>query len=230
MALSSSGGGLAQMTDTLELAPRSRLGRRFAMGTLEIGERALIGFLYYELVRRLFANYAVTGNPADLLTLASESAVVLLAMIRKPAKEVSLRPQDWLLAFGASFLPLFLAPGAGTALGPAWVGLLLQASSFVAQLGAKIFLFRNFGITPALRGVAVKGPYAIVRHPLYSAYFVGQLGFLYAFPTLWNAALLGVWSIAQVLRIFAEERVLSQSPVYRAYAAHVRWRLVPGVF
>jgi protein-S-isoprenylcysteine O-methyltransferase Ste14 len=200
------------------------------MLTLEVGERALVALLYYQLVERLLANFAHTGNIADLLTLASEGLVVALAVIRKPAKEVSLRPQDWLLAFGASFLPLLLAPGHAAALGPAWIGLTLQTTSFFAQLAAKIFLFRNFGIAPALRGVAMRGPYAIVRHPMYAAYFIGQLGFLYAFPTAWNAALLAVWSIAQVLRIFAEERVLSQSPTYRDYLNRVRWRLIPGVF
>jgi protein-S-isoprenylcysteine O-methyltransferase Ste14 len=200
------------------------------MFSLEIGERVLVAALYYALVQRLLANFAHTRNSADLLTLASEGLVVALAIIRKPAKQVSLRAQDWLLAFGASFLPLLLVPAEISPFGPAWIGLALQTTSFVSQLAAKIFLFRNFGIAPALRGVATRGPYAIVRHPMYAAYFIGQLGFLYAFPTLWNAALLAIWSGAQILRIFAEERVLAQSPVYRDYLARVRWRLAPGLF
>ncbi|MFT3728947.1 MAG: isoprenylcysteine carboxylmethyltransferase family protein [Terricaulis sp.] len=218
------------MAETFDLAPRPAIGRRFGTAALEIAERGLIAILYYGLVTRLWANFTLTHNAADVLTFASESLVVVLAMIRRPAKDVSLRPQDWLLAFGASFLPLFLAPAPIAAFGPAFIGIALQSVSFVAQLAAKIFLFRNFGIMPALRGVAVRGPYAIVRHPMYAAYFVGQLGFLYAFPTIWNAALLAVWAIAQVLRIFAEERVLARSPDYRAYLSRVRWRLIPGVF
>jgi protein-S-isoprenylcysteine O-methyltransferase Ste14 len=65
---------------------------------------------------------------------------------------------------------------------------------------------------------------------MYAAYFVGLIGFLYAFPTIWNAALIGVWCVAQVLRMFAEERVLAQSPSYRDYLERVRWRVLPGIF
>jgi len=200
------------------------------MYTLEIGERVLVAILYYGLVERLLANYAHTRNIANLLTLASESLVVVLALIRKPAQQVSLRPQDWLVAFGGSFISLLLAPAPVAALGPTWIGWTLQTLALIGQFGAKIFLFRNFGIAPALRGVAQNGPYAIVRHPMYVAYFVGLAGFLYAFPTLWNGALVAVWCGAQVLRMFAEERVLAQSPAYREYLARVRWRVLPGVF
>jgi protein-S-isoprenylcysteine O-methyltransferase Ste14 len=218
------------MTDAIDLSARPALRRRIGMWTLEIGERALVAVLYYGLVERLLSNYAHTRNIADLLTLASESLVVLLAMIRKPAKEVSLRPLDWLIAFGGSFLSLLLVPAQVAALGPQWIGWSLQTIAVLGQFGAKVFLFRNFGIAPALRGVAQSGPYAIVRHPMYAAYFVGLIGFLYAFPTIWNVALIAVWCVAQVLRVFAEERVLSQSPLYREYLLRVRWRVIPGLF
>jgi len=39
---------------------------------------------------------------------------------------------------------------------------------------------------------------------------------------------IGWW--AQILRILAEERLLSQDPEYAAYMTTVRWRLIPGVF
>jgi protein-S-isoprenylcysteine O-methyltransferase Ste14 len=200
------------------------------MLALEIGERLLLLMLYYGFASRLLTDFTHSGNIADALILASESFVVLLAMVRRPAKDVSFRPEDLLLALGGSLLPLLLAPAKVAPLGPGWIGWALQTAAFVGQLAAKLFLFRNFGVAPALRGVAVRGPYAIIRHPMYAAYFISQLGFLYAFPTLWNALLILVWTGAQVLRMFAEERVLKRAPDYRDYAARVRWRVIPGLF
>jgi protein-S-isoprenylcysteine O-methyltransferase Ste14 len=197
---------------------------------LDVGERAALTALYLALVERLVSNYAHSHNLADLLTLASETLVVLLAFIRRTPQDISFRLQDWGLALGGSALPLFLAPATVQPLGPLWIGWSLQLFALLAQLACKSFLFRNFGVAPALRGVAVRGPYAIVRHPMYASYVFGMAGFVYAFPTWWNAGLVALWIVAQLYRIHAEERVLNQSPDYRAYAARVRWRLVPGLY
>ena len=49
-------------------------------------------------------------------------------------------------------------------------------------------------------------------------------------PSLINLVIyiLGWW--AQILRIDAEERLLSQDPDYRDYMRQTRWRLIPGVY
>jgi protein-S-isoprenylcysteine O-methyltransferase Ste14 len=65
---------------------------------------------------------------------------------------------------------------------------------------------------------------------MYASYFVGEFGFLWAFPTAHNATILLVWAVAQILRIHAEEALLKQDPLYSAYCATVRWRLIPGVY
>lgn len=204
--------------------------RRAVATTLELSERLIIGVLYAGLAYRLLGHFALTHNPADLLVLASESMVMVFVFIRRGAQEITLRPQDWALAFGASCATLLLAPARVTPLGPHVVGWTLQALGFAAQLWCKAHLFRNFGIAPALRGVAEKGPYALVRHPMYASYIISQIGFLYAFPTLWNAGVLLLWAGAQLMRIGAEERILRRSPSYQSYAARVRWRLAPFVY
>ena len=205
--------------------------RRLAALALEFAERAVIIVLYAGLTRRLLDSYLATHNPAGLLALASEGLVLFLAFVRRPAQTISFRVQDWALALGASCLPLMLtAPPGVTALGPSWIGWSFQTAGFIGQAAAKLFLFRNFGIAPAVRGVSERGPYRWVRHPMYASYFLCQVGFIYAFPTWWNAALIALWSIGQVLRILVEERLLQTEPAYRAYAARVRWRLLPGAF
>jgi protein-S-isoprenylcysteine O-methyltransferase Ste14 len=47
---------------------------------------------------------------------------------------------------------------------------------------------------------------------------------------MWNLGVYVVTWALLILRIFAEEKLLSQDPVYRDYAAQVRYRLLPGVF
>lgn len=48
--------------------------------------------------------------------------------------------------------------------------------------------------------------------------------------TLWNLVLYAGCEGLQILRLLAEERLLSDDPRYRAYRAAVRFRLVPGLF
>ena len=65
---------------------------------------------------------------------------------------------------------------------------------------------------------------------MYAGYVVTHVGFLLLHPTAWNAAVYAVSLSLQVVRILAEERLLSQDPAYRDFSASVRYRLAPGVF
>jgi protein-S-isoprenylcysteine O-methyltransferase Ste14 len=81
------------------------------------------------------------------------------------------------------------------------------------------------------QSVISSGPYALVRHPMYLAVFVccGAAG-----PALgsWYAgACLAPVLVVFVRRTLLEERMLrAELDGYDAYAARVRWRVVPGVF
>ena len=208
-------------------APSSR---RMASITLDLIERAILIALFYGLAVRLVANYAATHNVANVLALVSEGMVVVLALVRRTPQTITFRIDDWALAFGGACATLFVRPVTMTPLGPNEIGWALQAIGFLGALWCKAALFRNFGVAPAIRGVEVRGPYAFLRHPMYASYFIAQLGFLYAFPTEWNAAIIAAWTTIQVLRINAEERLLKTEPRYQAYATHVRWRLIPRVY
>lgn len=204
--------------------------RRTAALALDFIERAILIWLFYGLAVRLVANYTATRNIADLLALLSEGLVVVLALIRRTPQIISFRIDDWALAFGGACATLFIRPVTMHPFGPQEIGWALQTIGFVGALWCKAALFRNFGVAPAIRGVEERGPYAFLRHPMYASYFIAQLGFLYAFPTLWNAGIIAAWALIQLLRINAEERMLKTDPRYQAYAERVRWRLVPRVF
>lgn len=209
------------------VAPKSQ---RFAALGLDLIERVILIALFYSLAVRLVANYVATHNVADLLALLSEGLVVVLVLIRRTPQTISFRVDDWALAFGGACATLFIRPVTMHSLGPQEIGWALQTVGFIGALWCKAALFRNFGVAPAIRGVEMRGPYAFLRHPMYASYFIAQLGFLYAFPTLWNAGIIAAWALIQLLRINAEERMLKTEPRYQAYAAAVRWRLVPRVY
>ena len=204
--------------------------RRIASIGLDLIERAILIALFWGLAGRLLVNYAATHNIANLLALVSEGMVVVLAMIRRTPQNITFRIDDWALAFGGACATLFLRPITMASVGPSEIGWALQAIGFLGALWCKAALFRNFGVAPAIRGVEVRGPYAFLRHPMYASYFIAQLGFLYAFPTLWNAAIIAIWAAIQVLRINAEERLLKTDARYQNYAAQVRWRLIPRFY
>ena len=79
--------------------------------------------------------------------------------------------------------------------------------------------------------VVSTGPYAFVRHPMYS----GTVPFFVGVPLLlgswWGVAMAPLFVMLFVIRVAIEERVLIAGlPGYADYAAQVRYRLVPGLW
>jgi protein-S-isoprenylcysteine O-methyltransferase Ste14 len=114
----------------------------------------------------------------------------------------------------------------------AWpaAGLVLVTLAAVLSIVCLVTLGKRFGVRPALRGLVTRGPYRVVRHPLYLSYVIAAIGFNLQ---VWNLAtlllvLLG-WS-AMVYRIVSEERVLARDASWPTYVASVRYRLVPGLW
>ena len=103
------------------------------------------------------------------------------------------------------------------------IGLVICIASFVA-------LGRSFGFAAADRGLKQGGPYAIVRHPIYAAYFFLQIGYLLQSLSWRNAMIVTFICSCNVGRAVVEERLLSSSSRYNEYRTRVRWRLVPGVW
>ncbi|WP_118975753.1 methyltransferase family protein [Taibaiella koreensis] len=79
--------------------------------------------------------------------------------------------------------------------------------------------------------VITTGPYAIVRHPMYSGALLLLLGTPVALNSWW--ALLSVLPMFVVIiaRLMDEERFLKKNlSGYTDYCLKVKWRLLPGVF
>lgn len=79
--------------------------------------------------------------------------------------------------------------------------------------------------------VVDRGPYAFVRHPMYSGSVIFFAGTALSLGSLWALIPAGVASAVLVVRTVLEDRTLQRElPGYREYAQRVRYRLVPGVW
>jgi protein-S-isoprenylcysteine O-methyltransferase Ste14 len=111
----------------------------------------------------------------------------------------------------------------------------LLASSAVVMLGTLFTIWslatlgRCFGLLPEVRGLVVRGPYRLVRHPVYLGEVIASLGSLIAKPHPLIVATLIVFVLLQYWRTVYEERALAAAfpSDYPAYRRRVP-RLVPG--
>jgi protein-S-isoprenylcysteine O-methyltransferase Ste14 len=109
-------------------------------------------------------------------------------------------------------------------------GLYIVAAAACLSFASLLSLGRRFGVRPALRGLATKGPYRVIRHPMYLAYMVSDFGYNLQEWNWGTALMVLVGWVALVYRIYAEERILAHDPGWAAYAARVRSRLIPGLW
>lgn len=139
-----------------------------------------------------------------------------------------------------ALIPAVIAVGL---VAPGWpdgvVGFLKVVGAVLAFAGgAVVFLAaRALGsnLTPFPRPVedgkvTDTGPYAVVRHPIYSGGLLFLGGFALAFSP-WALALTAVLGVVWALKAVVEERYLVvRHPGYADYAARTRFRLVPFVY
>jgi protein-S-isoprenylcysteine O-methyltransferase Ste14 len=79
--------------------------------------------------------------------------------------------------------------------------------------------------------VVSTGPYAWVRHPMYSGAFVLLFGTPLALGSWWGLLVVPAFLPILAGRILNEETVLARDlPGYTAYQRQVRWRLIPFVW
>ena len=90
-----------------------------------------------------------------------------------------------------------------------------RPSGLLVIITGKLTLGRSFGLMPAHRGLVCTGIYGWVRHPIYAGYLVTHVAFLVAHPAWWNVLLLVVSDLSLLIRAGYEERTLARRPGVR---------------
>lgn len=182
------------------------------------------------IARATLLYYLHTHRLVGVVFLAEQTWFVLAFLIRRPATEVASRPGPWLLAAAGTFAGLAYRPGPAAGQWGAPAGLALQLAGLALAIVSLVTLGRSFGFVAADRGLVTSGPYALVRHPIYAAYLIIQVGYVLQAATWRNVALLAAVTAFNAGRAVAEERVLARSGAYAAYRRRVRYRLIPLVW
>jgi protein-S-isoprenylcysteine O-methyltransferase Ste14 len=171
--------------------------------------------------------YVGTRSLKAFAVLAVNALFLALFLTRRPAKAETPSVGLWLLSFLGTALPLLYRPvtaPSGAALGSA-----IQIAGLAILAFALLSLRRSFAVAPGNRGIRQGGLYRWIRHPVYASELMVFFGVVLANPTWLNAAIWVCECCLQLARAKAEERFLSADPVYGAYCARVRYRLIPGV-
>ncbi len=196
----------------------------------DLASRLLIGTLFVLLSVRLWQDFVKTGHVTGLLFLVSEALVLVLTIVRRRAQLIDRSLRTALITTVSLLGPFMLRPSSGPALVPDPVSATVAAVGALIVISGKVTIGRSFGIVPANRGIVARGPYNVVRHPLYAGYLLSHAASLTAYPHVWNVLMIVTADVALVLRALAEERVLSTDRDYEVYCSRVAWHLVPGVF
>jgi protein-S-isoprenylcysteine O-methyltransferase Ste14 len=157
-----------------------------------------------------------------------------------PAAEKEPRQKLIMTAASAIFIVTLIVPGIDHRLHwselPVWPALLGEAGVLAGYTVIVATVMENSFAAATIRVEAGQpiistGPYALVRHPMYS----GALLMLGLTPLALGSA----WGLLMIVPIFAglawrlidEERVLKRDlPGYEDYCRRVRFRLLPGVW
>jgi protein-S-isoprenylcysteine O-methyltransferase Ste14 len=174
-----------------------------------------------------WSGYQRTHDAALLFIVISETLTAGFFIFRIAPKSVSVKPFDWLVALGGTFIPLFFRP-AEWGFFPFANNLIIVGT--LLQIVSLISLNRSFALVAACREIKTKGMYRLVRHPIYASYCVIFCGYVLSNTTLENLLLYIIFMAFLCLRILREERHLAINQIYRNYMDKVRYRLVPFIF
>ena len=200
------------------------------------------GTLHWPAAWVFLSTIAILGIAAGLWLAKTDPA--LLAERMRPMMQSGQPTADknFMLVFGFVALVWFVAIGLDRRDHASSVPLALQAlglAMLVFSTGFIMWVMReNSFAAPVVklqteRGhrVVSSGPYAWVRHPMYSGTVLFFVGAPLLLGSWWGVAMSPLFAVLFAIRIAIEERALIAGlPDYADYTTRVRYRLVPGLW
>jgi protein-S-isoprenylcysteine O-methyltransferase Ste14 len=188
------------------------------------------------------ATIAILGVACGLWLAKTDPA--LLAERMRPMMQANQPAADkkFMLAFGFAALIWLVTIGLDRRMYGSDVPLALQALGFAMLLLCTGFIMwvlrENSFAAPVVKLQAERGhhvistgPYAFVRHPMYSGTVLFFIGVPLLLGSWWGVLLSPLFVVLFAIRAGIEERALIAGlPGYADYAARVRYRLLPGLW
>jgi protein-S-isoprenylcysteine O-methyltransferase Ste14 len=200
------------------------------------------GTLHWTAAWVFLVTMAVLGVACGLWLAKTDPALLAERMHPMMQKDQPAADKKFMVGFGAVGLIWFVAIGLDRRLHASDVPIALQALGFAMLLGSTAFIMwvmrTNSFAAPVVklqteRGhrVISTGPYAFVRHPMYSGTILFFAGAALLLGSWWGVALAPLIALMFAIRVSIEERLLVAGlPDYADYRAQVRYRLVPGLW
>jgi protein-S-isoprenylcysteine O-methyltransferase Ste14 len=176
-----------------------------------------------------------------MLDLAKRDPALLERRMKAgPWAEERLEQKIIMMIASLGFFGLLLIPAFDRRFGwshlPATVAIVGNALMLIGGWGVwRVFCENSFTSArielAADQRVISTGPYALVRHPMYTTALVMMVGIPLALGSLWGLLAFAAMMPALIWRIFDEETFLvAQLPGYAKYKQKVRYRLIPHLW
>lgn len=182
-----------------------------------------LAFVVTWLVLAQFNKKATRGTPPWAgwrLRLVIVVGVILLVHFRRHAV---------VRFFAAVNHSLLLHPGIALQ----WLGVWLCLAGFALAVWARVHIGRNWGMPMSLREgheLVTSGPYAYIRHPIYSGLMLAMIGSAFTAGLLWLLGLVLYFTYFMFAARSEENTMLAQFPdAYAAYRRRTKM-LIPFVF
>jgi protein-S-isoprenylcysteine O-methyltransferase Ste14 len=200
------------------------------------------GTLHWPAAWVFLGTIAILGVSCGLWLARTDPALLAERMHPMMQSGQPLADKIFMLAFGVVALSWFLVIGFDERMHASHVPTALQALGLAMLLGSVGFIMwvmhENSFAAPVVklqteRGhrVVSAGPYAWVRHPMYSGSVLFFVGAPLLLGSWWGAGMLPLFIVLFAIRAGIEERALIAGlPGYADYATRVRYRLLPGLW